>query len=309
MVIQFYDFDFNLLHIQTKVSNITWDIKYNEFGTMQLTLPLSAKILDIIINNKYLVLCHNNLSAIIIGADIQNQITLYGRTCNWILTKRITKKFNNINDTAANIARKCVSEAFSDVANFTLDEFINADSYIDYSLSDNKTTYDVVCDCLNTQNFGHYVNFDYKNKCWSFGISSGRELSLIISEANKNAYDTKWTQDILDMSNCGYFNNSADAFTYVSDENTLTGIYRWEGILNGENEKEALNDLMKKKMIVDMSLCTKKIQYGKDYNLGDIINLQIVKNDFKRAVKKRINGIKIVFENGNHTEQPTFEEV
>ena len=319
MVFQFYDFDFNLLHIETKAINITWDIKYNDIGTLQVTMPLNNKILDIIIKNKYLVLCYKNFSAIIIVADVQDQIILYGRTCNWILTKRITKKFDTVTDTAINIARSCASNAFSDVSNFKLGKLVNIAKTIDYSISDNKITSDVIIDCLKQENCGHYVNFDYKNKKWIFNTSVSKEIPLIISESNKNAYGVKWTQDILDMSNCGYYNkvtvtgndseSSTPVFTYISKNDTPSGIYRWESILNGETENEALNDLNNHRAITDMSSSTKKIRYGIDYNLGDIVNIQIVKNDFKKAVKRRINGIKIVFEKGNHTEQPTFEEV
>ena len=88
-----YDFEFNLLLTEPDIMKSRWLIYYNDVGTFEAHLPVTSELIKIINDNKYLVVCQRGLSAIVVGYEISNELVLYGRTCNWLLSKRITPKF------------------------------------------------------------------------------------------------------------------------------------------------------------------------------------------------------------------------
>ena len=56
-----------------------------------------------------------------------------------------------------------------------------------------------------------------------------------------------------------------------------------------------------------ISVTTNEILWKKDYNLGDIIRLQIIKGAYRTTEKKRVNGVEITTRRGGYNEQPIFE--
>ena len=57
-----------------------------------------------------------------------------------------------------------------------------------------------------------------------------------------------------------------------------------------------------------MSL-SRNIKFGTDYNLGDIVRVQLLRGNKRETVRKRISGVEILKSNGYTDEQPIFEEV
>ena len=85
---------------------------------------------------------------------------------------------------------------------------------------------------------------------------------------------------------------------------TLTGINVIDTVLSSKTESEALQELKSKTAELEIDLKTKKVQYGIDYNLGDIVRVQ---ND-GMTTKKKVIGVIMSKEKG-YTENPILSEV
>lgn len=315
MVIRFYDFEFNLIHIEPKFVNSSWRIYFNDAGTFEAHFPIESEVSAVVAKNKYLVAVQGDFSAIITGYDTKEDFAVFGRTCNWILTKRISLPFEETQSYAGIIASKVVSGAFSDVGNFYTDTK-GLGKVITFIKDSAATVFEVVTECLNGSSIGHEVRFDIQNKKWIFRTFKPNETSLIISEALKNASDTAITADILDMADCGYYTkkteddegNTTEELTLL-DSGGKSGIYRWEALLSGSSESEAENSLLTKKENSILTLSTHGIFYGEDYSLGDTVRVQITKGALKRTEKRRISGVEVQYRDAAKFEQPVFEEV
>ncbi len=310
MTLRFYDFEFNLLLIEPKVIRSNWTIYYNDIGSFEAHLPLTSEAAKIVMENRYLVVVQNGFSGIVVAKELRNELIIYARTCNWLLSKRITPEFSTLTGNSAELASGLVKTAFSDVKNFVLGEAADGNE-VDFE-SSQRPTFDVVTDCLKLGNLGHNLVYDIKSEQWVFNILKGRENDLIISEGNKNAYDTRLRTDILDLATCGRYDMKTDegyVSTTLEGDADKQGIYRWETELFGKNQNEAAVSLSKLKEKNEITLKAKGAKFGKDYLLGDVVRVQIIKGAYRTTVKKRICGVEIRFEHGVSGEQPIFENV
>ena len=308
MTLFVYDFEFNLLLVETRIISSRWVVYYNDVGTFEAHFPTTSELTRIVSENKYLVVKQYGLSAIIVGKEIGDELVLYGRTCNWLLSKRITPEMELSTIYSGEATSKMVKEAFSDVGNFTI---VNEPQGIlaEFECMENETL-NCVRDCLKLSNLGHELCFNEKTKNWEFSILEGMERDLILSEAHRNAFGTKISSDILDLATCGVYDKKTDD-GYISEkiagDGEKTGIYRWEAKLLGETEKEAQINLEKLTEKNKISMTTDEISWKKDYNLGDIIRLQIIKGVYRTTEKKRVCGVEIVVRQDEYSEQPIFE--
>lgn len=314
MDIWVYTWEFELLHIEPRYISANWTIHYNGIGTFEGRFGLDSEIVPIVMQNKYLVVKQGTKTAIVTGTIINNDLAVFGRTCNWLLTRRTTPNFKSINGNVQTLTRNIVSTAFSDVSNFNLGEIISWQTKtIDFWRNTYNPTADVVKECLDNDGAGHEVVFDTLNKQWIYRVMHGNELPLIVSEANKNAYDTQINEDILDFYTAGYYEKQPEdteaesEWIYISGEKT--GIYKWECRLNGGNLSEARTDLNNKKAVSETSLKSYNLKFGIDYELGDIVRVQIQKGQYRTTVKKRITGVNIWYEQASTGEQPIFEDL
>lgn len=321
-MLRLYNFDFDIVLNISRFSSVKWSLCYNDIGTLEAHFPCNSEIVGAIVENiippqnKQLVIVDGNRSAIITGYRLQEDFAVYGRTCNWLLSKRITKKFDTMSGTCDALARGFVSEAFSDVDEFILGDELDITEDTEFSKDTNSLTSDVVKECLKLQNCGHSVDFDTSRKCWIYRGLRGADLSLVLSDAGKNAYNIAFTYDILDVADCGYYekivegdSETTSQTTYLTTDGTKIGIYRWEAVLTGNSEAEALSDLKSKKLKDETSLNTRNIKFEVDYNLGDVVRVQFLRGNTRKTVKKRIIGVEILKSMGYTDEQPIFEEV
>ncbi len=307
MILRFYDFEFNLLYAEPKLIKSKWTVYYNGVGNFEAHLPLTSEAMEIVINNRYIVVVQGGFSAIVVGKELRDELIIYGRTCNWLLTKRIAPEAELVSKKAGEIATELVLSAFSDVENFILGDIADTDT-IDFEYG-RRAAIDVVTDCLERSGAGHSLIYDYRNKKWVFNILKGIENDIILSEANKNAYDTRLCTDIIDLATCGWYNvETEDGFvrTYLDGDTDKKGIYRWETELSGKNENEAGAELSKKSEENEVTLKTKGAKLLENYSLGDIVRVQIIKGIYRNTVKRRIIGVQTRFEQGIREEQPIF---
>ena len=90
--IRIYDFEFNLLHIEHDIASCNWKLYDNEIGTFEMHFPISSDLTVIAMQKSYLVAVQGSKQAIITGRQIGDEGVLYGRTCNWILTRFCTSE-------------------------------------------------------------------------------------------------------------------------------------------------------------------------------------------------------------------------
>lgn len=309
MTLYVYDFEFNLLSAETGIIKSRWVVYYNDIGTFEAHLPITSELTKIVSENRYLVVKQHGLSAIIVGKELGDELVLYGRTCNWLLSKRITPKLGPDDIHSGDEVRRVIATAFSDVENFEIIT-IPQGSKVEFEHRQSETI-NVVRECLKLSDMGHQLCFNEETKKWEFSAQESRESDLILSEAHRNAYDTKITSDILDLATCGVYNKkTSSGYTTAkfTGDAEKQGIYRWEAMLSGETANEANMSLKKLSEKNKLSVTTNEILWKKDYNLGDVVRLQVIKGNYRKTEKKRISGVEITTRQGEYSEQPIFEQ-
>ncbi len=317
--IRLYDYEFNLVHIEHNIISVNTVIKYNDIGTFEAHFPISAAISKKALAEPYLVAVMGDIQAVITGKQASaGEFVLYGKTVNWILSRRVTHKFNtddsNLSTNAEILTRYIVKEAFSDVENFVLGDLLGIEYSQEFWCDAENQTSDVVKDCLDNAGAGHNVFFDRVNKQWQFNILAGREIPLVISESNGNAYESRYSEDIQNYYSAGWYeqtdsDSKESEWTRLVKDSGKTGIYNWESVLNGTNQSEGNNSLKNKSWDKTIKMQTRKIHYGSDYSLGDIVRIQMDLGGFRHDVQKRISGVEIWFENNNFGEEPIFSDI
>lgn len=374
--IRIYDFEFNLLHIEHDFLSSNWLIKYNNIGTFEGHFSLKSSIVPVIMENKYLIAIQGDKQAVVTGIQIENDFVIYGRTVNWLLTKRTVSKFKteDFEETfLSNIAEYVLEQSFIGNENYPVANMELNCSYVfdigSFWRNTRNTAYDVIHDiCVRADYSGHKLKFNHKDKKWVLDLYHGKELDLIVSEANKNSSLITLSRDCLDFATDGWYeramvdkgewNASSNSpqidfinpditkmyeYYRVSEDGTqngiyyksgdfilcgsdgvfrkvmeinpvwerignseLEGIYRWEEKLTGTTPTEAWDNLSKKNYNENISSELQKLKYGIDYQIGDMVRIQLKCGDFLYSYKKRISEIKVGYENNIKTIQPLF---
>lgn len=214
--IRIYDFEFNLLHIEPDVMSAYWIFSYNDIGTFEGTFPLTSDICDVIMKNKYLFLIQGDFQAIITAYMADTKLTVYGKTVNWILSRRTCSTFNTEElysteeISPGDVMVKLAAQIFADVENF---DFINSTDIVTsetYSKDSRVPFSDVVKEYLNQFNLGHKVWLDIPNKKWVFEVYSGKILPGVFSEENRNLTDVAISDDAQEFFSSGWYNRELE---------------------------------------------------------------------------------------------------
>ena len=308
-MIFFYNFEFDILAVETNIIKSKWVVYYNGIGTFEAHLPITSDITKLLGENKYVVVTQHGFSAVIVGFELKDELVIYGRTCNWLFSKRILNGVSYGEDFAGKIAAQMARNAFSDVEKFSVGT-VKEGSKISFS-KDEDFAIEMISDCLAMSDLGHELRFNYKEKVWEFNVLEGSINDLVLSEAHRNAYDTGVTFDMLDLATSGRYEKKTDngyVSTVIVGDEDKTGIYRWEAKLLGSTEQEAKADLLKRCEKGEASLSVKDILYGRDYRLGDVLRIQILKGAYCKTETKRAKGVEITTKQGVYSEKPIFEQ-
>ena len=96
-----------------------------------------------------------------------------------------------------------------------------------------------------------------------------------------------------------YFGNTAE-----------TGPKKWDAVLSGAKTKdEAQRELGQMKTVETSSALLRRIEYGVDYGLGDVVNVQLEFGDFKKTEKKRVTAVKLFFDVDESGAEPTLSSL
>ena len=307
MDLRFYDFELNFLK-QLRTSRTRWGPKYNDIGSFALNIPITEPFLKNIIDSikakRYMLVTQGRLSGIIIGYDIENEGKIYGRSMSWILAKRTVEKFEEVTGNPVTLVKGWFETAFNDCPTFLFGSAPEVTEEITISKTSDVILSSLITEALKMQNLGFEVIPDVQNKTWLFNILQGTARDFVPSVANKKAYDTRITYDVLDVANCGYYTVD-DQRQYIDTE--ATGLYRWETTLSGTTEQEAREDLKTKAPKDDTTFNLLDYRYGVDYELGDLLTLQIQKGAYKAVTQKRVTEIEVTYDQSGKTEKPKLE--
>ncbi len=332
--LRFYDFDFNLIHIQHDISGVHWNLRYNGIGSFEAEFSPQSKLCALCMKNHYLIVCQGEMQALITGKFIKdNKFTLYGRTINFLLDKRIAPPLSYDNKAyptdPANMSKYIVEKNCSDFV--SIGNIPVCLESVKRDMTRISSVYDAVYDLLESVSLGHRLYFDTKNQKWVFDILKGEEKNLIICEDLYNVFDCEYSHSLLDYFTSGYYSkeydikgdwnpqtntptlynnvsenygcayrisedgtyfninflkgeylicnssdgaweksNRADSY-WIYKNGTTNGAMRWDAILDANNGDEAKKILDGSTVTEKISARIKKLEYGKDFNLGDII--------------------------------------
>ena len=182
----FYDFDFNLLADFPRAVSINFTQNYCGFGMAELHFPLAeAEILTLLEKNPYMFFKVGENSAIVTGWKVGEDVAVFGRTPEWLLTKRGVTQISQKNSSAADFV--------------TLGQLAGVGTPQNYSTDKVRVLYDVVCEILGAQGLGFRLTPDIEAKQFVFSVYTGQESLCIISPSNRTAYDMTYTVEKQDM--------------------------------------------------------------------------------------------------------------
>ncbi len=375
--VRFYDFDFNLLHIEHDIFSCNWTLYENDIGRFEMHFPLESPLVSVMMDNRYMVAVQGDKQAIITGRSLGDEAVLYGRSCNWILTRfcipeaidtEVLAENGEIPDCSAQtVCAYLVGKVLGDliVVETNEEKEFGPVSLKNQSMS---TVFEAVQSSMEQAGGGHRIFFDVDRKQWVFIATKGQTLTAVFSEENKNAFDMAYTEDLQDYASGGWYtqkmedmgnwnagenspklvNNNAENFAkgyYVSvagakfgitfgkgdyivckDQSgawekaekiedfvveippKMTGMYGWMAALDGETETDARKDLATKDVQRDITSKMHGFRLGQDYDLGDLVWVEIKKGPYRRSQIKKITGVRLWYEQNDIGEEPIMEE-
>ncbi|MBQ9736970.1 MAG: hypothetical protein IJV86_01005 [Clostridia bacterium] len=201
----FYDFDFNRLADFPRFISLNFERKYCGYGAAEIHFSLAeTEIITLLENNQYVFFTAGENSAVVTGWRIGEDVAVFGRTPEWLLSKRGVEAFSKAGETAEIIARDAVASAAGDF--ITLDELSGVGTAQSYSTDKVRNLHDVVCEVLEGQSLGFKLVPDIAAKSFVFSVYSGGESLCMISLSNRTAYDMEYTVEKQDMvTNSGWY--------------------------------------------------------------------------------------------------------
>lgn len=204
--LRFYDFEFNLLCIVPDVFDVCWELKFNGIGNFEAGIVVDDEITKKIMEHEHMVVVQGRKQAIVTEKYFEgNKLNIFGRTVNFILSKRVVLPFNikncDVENKGFKLIEKLIYEHFPEIeVRYSCeDEEIEFYRLVMYELEE------VICDILERMKAGHRVIYDIKNKKWVLELLRQNENSLFLSEDNKNIYNATYRESILDYANCGVY--------------------------------------------------------------------------------------------------------
>lgn len=161
-----------------------------------------------------------------------------------------------------------------------------------------------VQELLALDNAGYKISADLTERKFYFELLSRRESTLIVSESLKNAYDITIDYNSKKTATGGFYKNDTDTWQYVQ-LSEADGISRRDTILSATNEADARRELEASRSAVTVSALTRRIAFGADYILGDIIRMQTECGMSRKFIKS----VLVSSEGASYIESPEFEEV
>lgn len=340
-MIRVYDFEYNLLAETEHSFSSEWELKFNGIGSYEGSFDINSDFTKVFAENRYLILCEEDNQAICVGRRISDKLTVYGRTPEWLMSKRVVLPFKTSEifgtDTYLDpetIILYLLNEAYKEPKKIaedgSVDSSINTDAVaedfiIPEPIGAEKLTRhfwrnsanplsDVIKDLCDLWGCGYKVRFNHENKCWDFSFVFGEKRDIVISKSLKNAYDMSLSDSLLERVNGGVFKVYAGEDTEVENYGYIQagsaankGMLYWETVLasaSGISEAEKLIKSSAAEETVDCEV--KGAVYGEDYSLGDEIRVQFEAGPFRTTLRLKVTGISIINSSSGKSIKPVF---
>ncbi len=200
----FYDFDFNRLLDVRKFISVNFTINYCGYGDFEAHLPKTAgTVVSMLEQNPYLICIFGDNQAIITGWQLDDDIAIFGKTPEWLMTKRGLNLFSVTNSYPAAIANQAVSSAMGDFVNVTA--AASGGSLTSYSTSRIHTVHNVVQQILKKDSMGFSLRGDIQNKRFVFRTYKGITRTVVVSPSNKSAHSMVYTKELQDFACGGWY--------------------------------------------------------------------------------------------------------
>lgn len=298
MTLLIYDFDFNLLLAESRVSSARMEDFYCKNGTFEVHLPTDSKALALVLKNKFLVARLDGFSAVIIGYRLSDELVVYGRTPGWLFEKRIVGAFEKT-ASRTEICRELVSESCGSAVK--LGATVSGDEVTEKNEHLSKLS-DCLSAVLKKENLGWRLDFNTAEKKWIFDVYAGRNGGFCFGEGYKNAYETSVSADVLDYAACGVYEKNGT----VSRVGTSGGLTCFEAIVQAEDDAVATEELSE---LNERSECSMYLR-GENLPLpGDVVSMKLVRGDNRVTMKKRVAGLETSFSKGVKTVKPILEDM
>ncbi len=366
----FFDFDFKPVDVFARYISLNITKKYCGFGNVEIHFPINeTRVIEMLEKNKFLIGAAKDVQFVVTGWIFGEDISVFGKTPEWLLTKRCVQPFELYNTTPKKIAVYAINEAVSDFVDNNVS--IQETGSTTFVLDEVKTAYELVCQVLEPEKLGFSLCADFQKKKFVFDIYSGKEKSVLVSLPNRTAFDMKLSVDLQNMvDSCGWYkravkyigewdgaknkpllNNkltmncftaykiTSDAYKFgiscvagqflycdtidgkwktgeflpsfgwdYIDESTRKGACRWEGLINEtkipEDAKRMFSELVEEEQ-TETGL--RHIEYGTDYELGDVLRVQIQFGSVRHTVKKRVCEVDIFYDSEGYGSTPMLK--
>ncbi len=340
-MIRVYDFDYNLLAETEHAFSSEWELKFNGIGSYEGSFDINSEFTRVFAENRYLILCEGDNQAVCVGRKISDKLTVYGRTPEWLLSKRVVMPFKTSEifgtDTYTDpetIILYLLKEAYKEPKVILEDgtssgdvntNAVTEDFIIPEPIGSQKLTRhfwrnsanplsDVIKDLCDLWGCGYKLSFNHKNRSWDFSFVFGEKRDIVISKSLKNAYDMSLDDSLLEEANGGIFkvystsDEENEAYGYIQDaENENNGMLYWEKILSSASGvSEAEKFITKSNENVTINCEIDGVVYGKDYFLGDELRVQFEAGPFRTTLRLKVSGVSIVNLASGESIKPIF---
>lgn len=282
--IKFYDFEFNLIHIEPFAESANFTVKFCGEGSFELhfpnNFPAKRELLenfDIQSGKGICVVCGNR-SGMVTGMRFETDFAVYGKTCDFILRKKVVLPFENLE--LYNPHALCayfIGGAFADSEDVAV--VSSADAFEDIfsepiAAEYPKTLYDTVREILSGADLGYSMKFDTALKKWTFEVLNtvATEKKFICDAAT--AYDIAMTFDTKNYFSHILSKNDDGKYEFTQAHEG-TGLYRWETISRSDED-----------LLCDLNFKFMHMKFEKDYFLGDKFKIFTENGIFSVAVSE-----------------------
>ena len=322
MVCNVYDETLSLAGQITEFVSLRWGERYNDYGSVQLSLRKTNDVLTLFAINRFIGITGEDTLAIIKSIDDRNgTITIYAFECKYLLCDRIY-------DGTANCAGKIETKLREIIMEKRQYPFVqlgtlNNLSGTARSQRSYNTLFDISAAWCGLADYGFRLRHDKTAKKLLYEVYEGKQSGAKLSQNIGNLYNLIRTKSEQDYKNIAYVGGGGEGanrvFVTVGDT-AATGMARHEmyvdarDIQRGEDQTEAdyklvLESRGKEKLeekrrsnAVSFSLPFNS-GFGKTFFLGDIITVVIP--EYNEKVTARITGF--VRTINNNTDTTTVE--
>lgn len=233
---------------------------------------------------------------------------IFGSNINAVVHKAV---FPDVNITKDETIEDTLSSMFLKNAPWITFVKSNLPYSVEYSTEKYMNADEFLNGYLAPANLGYSVYIS--NKKLYIKLIDCRDNPLMLSINNLNVYNIQEDFSCKTAAFGGWYKKTEEddgtkleeeQWLYISKE-SKSGVFTQDVVLSSSSPAAAKNELEQYANDYTTMCKTRNIEFQSDYNLGDVVRLQI-KND---TVKKQISSVDMWYEGSTYHEEPTLEEL